>query len=490
MTKTRRFALSLWVAFAISNSFAFAQQSEQAGVQAAERRVKELAEVLSTPDKGKLREYIRQNFSPEFLQAIPLEDHVQILSRSQTEHGGFAIPSVLPVSSRSVAAYAQSRKNQKWFRVVLEVEDKEPYRIKSIGITAGGAPPAAMPKTGLADDQMVENFRTVVEKAASEDRFSGAVLIAKADKILFKAAYGDASKRYGVKNRVDTKFNLGSMNKMFTAVAIAQLDQAGKLSFNDPIGKYLKDWVSPEIAGKVKIHHLLTHTSGLGSYFNETFEKSSRLLFREINDYKPLVKDEKLAFEPGSRSSYSNTGFLLLGAIVEKVSGQSYFDYVREHIYGPAGMANTDCYEVDSVVPNLATGYQRDEKGQYRDNTLMHVVKGGPAGGGYSTVEDLHKFALALHGGKLLDAGHRDLITTPKPESHSPDYGYGFQIGDDPPVVGHGGGFPGISSRLSIYTKDGYVLAVLSNYSGGSSELVSHFRALVFARSDRVAMAP
>jgi CubicO group peptidase (beta-lactamase class C family) len=481
--RTGRPILVAWAALALC-VLTFAQTGERAGIEAAERRVKELADVLSTQDAAKLRQYIETTFAPGFLQAIPVERHVEILSGSQTQHGGFVIPAVVAVSKTSVAAYAQSRKTQKWFRVTLEVEGEQPYLIRSIGIMAGSAPAAPVPTRDMTDEQMVENFRAVTEKAASEDRFSGAVLIAKADKVLFKAAYGDASKRYNVKNQVDTKFNLGSMNKMFTAVAIAQLEQAGKVAFDDPIGKYLTDWVSADIAAKVRIHHLLTHTSGLGSYFNDQFEKSSRLLYRDVNDNQPLVKDEKLAFEPGTKWSYSNTGFLLLGAIVEKVSGQSYFDYVREHIYKPAGMTNTDCYDVDGIVTNLATGYDKDQQGRFRDNTLLHVVRGGPAGGGYSTVEDLHRFALALHGGKLLDAKHRDLVTTPKPESQSPDYGYGFQTGDDPPTVGHGGGFPGISSRLSIYTKDGYVLAVLSNYSGGTFELVSHFRSLVFARAD------
>jgi CubicO group peptidase (beta-lactamase class C family) len=483
MLKTKRIPLSIWILFFVS-SLALGQPSRSAGVETAERRVRELAEVLSAPDTGKLRQYIETSFAPEFLQAIPVERHLEILSGVQRQHGGFLISAVLPTSNASVSAFAQSRKTQDWFRILLNIENSEPYRVRSIGIGPGGPPPDAIPDGRLTDDQIAESFTTRAEKAAAEDRFSGAILVAKADRVLLKAAYGDSSKRYGVRNQVDTKFNLGSMNKMFTAVAIAQLAQAGKLAFQDPIGKYLTDWVSEDIASKVTIHQLLTHTSGLGSYFNEQFEKSSRLLYREVSDYKPLVKDEKLAFEPGSRSGYSNTGFLLLGAVIEKVSGQSYFDYVRENIYGPAGMTNTDCYDVDSVVTNIATGYHREGHGSFRDNTLMHVVRGGPAGGGYSTVEDLHKFALALHGGRLLDSRHRELVATPKPESHSPDYGYGFEVGADPPVIGHSGGFPGISSQLLIYARDGYILAILSNYSGGSFDLVNYFRALMFARGD------
>jgi len=486
MRSTRQNLAHVWIlSFLLCGCVAaapFQTTADRPGVKAAEQRTKELVDVLNTGSADKVREYVRANFAQSFLTAIPVEQHVEILSRSSQRHGGFEIAAVTPVSSTTVAANAKSRKTGEWFRVVLDVEPEAPYKIASIGITRGGPPADPLPAGEVSDDQIVESLRKFVEKAAADDRFSGAVLLAKADQVLFKGAYGEACKRFKVPNRVDTKFNLGSMNKMFTAVAIAQLAERGKLSFDDPLSKYLTGWVPAEAAEKIKIRHLLTHTSGLGSYFNDKFEKSSRLLYRNVNDYKPLVADEKLAFEPGTKWQYSNTGFLLLGAVIEKVTGQSYFDYIRENIYKPAGMVNSDSYEMDVPVANLAIGYDRDQKGQYRENTMMHVVKGGPAGGGFSTVEDLHRFALALHGGKLLSPKYRDLVTTPKPELNSPEYGYGFQVEKEPEMIGHGGGFPGISSRLSIYTKDGYALAVLSNYSGGSFDILSHVRGLVFAK--------
>ncbi len=160
------------------------------------------------------------------------------------------------------------------------------------------------------------------------------------------------------------------------------------------------------MADKVLIKHLLTHSSGLGSYFNQTYFKSSRLNFRELADYKPLLAGEKLAFEPGTQAAYSNTGFLLLGPIIEKASGENYFDYGRRHICEPAGMAGTDCYALDEVVENLAIGYFR-EGGTWKNNTFLHVLRGGPAGGGYSTVRDLHRFAQALRDadGELIANG-------------------------------------------------------------------------------------
>src|SRR5205085_7618997 len=160
------------------------------------------------------------------------------------------------------------------------------------------------------------------------------------------------------------------------AVAIAQLAEKGKLSLTDPISRYLdKGWLDKQVADKITIAHLLSHTSGLGSYFNEKFFNSSRALYRNVDDYKPLVEAEKLPFEPGSQWAYSNTGFLLLGAIVEKTSGQDYFAYIRENIYKPAGMINSDCYELDTPIENLAEGYAKDygkDGFRWTNNILKH----------------------------------------------------------------------------------------------------------------------
>jgi CubicO group peptidase (beta-lactamase class C family) len=276
-----------------------------------------------------------------------------------------------------------------------------------------------------------------------------------------------------VLNNVDTKFNLGSMNKMFTATAIAHLVELGKISYDDPISKYIDEsWLPKEITEKITIRQLITHTSGLGSFFNETFDRSSRALYRKLDDYKPLIKDEKLAFTPGERFQYSNTGMFLLGVIIEKATGEDYFDYIRRTIYAPAGMANTDCYEMDYPVENLAIGYSPDPKSPYRwqNNLYKHVVKGSPAGGGFSTVRDLHKFALALESGKFVSPDTLKMLWT---DYKGGRYGYGFEVDetDAGKVVGHGGGFAGINSHLNIYPDSGYIVAVMSNYDNGAGPL-------------------
>jgi CubicO group peptidase (beta-lactamase class C family) len=295
--------------------------------------------------------------------------------------GSYDLQRVVPFGKSRAVGALQARNTKEWMRIVLTAEDPPPFRVASIAIMPSGPVLPALPAGPLSDRQMIDAIRKYLDRAAEEQQFSGAVLVAKDGQPLFKAAYGLADRSFEMPNRVDTKFNLGSMNKMFTAVAIAQLAERKKLSFDDPVGKYLTDWLPAEVAQRITIAHLLTHTSGLGSYFNDTFTKSSRELYRRVDDHKPLVTGEKLQFEPGTRWSYSNTGFLLLGAIIEKVTGRSYFDHVRDNVYKPAGMADTDCYDMDDVVPNLAIGYTR-MTGRWKSNLFMHVIKGGPAGGG------------------------------------------------------------------------------------------------------------
>jgi CubicO group peptidase (beta-lactamase class C family) len=282
--------------------------------------------------------------------------------------------------------------------------------------------------------------------------------------------------------RLDSKLNLGSMNKMLTSVVIGQLVDEGKLSFQDPVSKLLggKGWTKADLS-KVRVEHLLSHTSGLGSYFNDTYTRTARQLLRTVDDYKTLVAEETLAFEPGTRWQYSNTGMLLAGAVIEAATGRDYFGVVRERVYAKAGMPNSDSYDVDLVVPNLAIGYARERTAsgaQWRANTLEHVVRGGPAGGGYSTARDLLAFAEALRGGTLVSPATRERLWSPRPDLRSEQYGLGFALGTDPlgRRVGHSGGFPGISSTLDIYPDAGWTIVVLSNMDNGSQPVEEKLR--------------
>jgi len=440
--------------------------------------VEELLKIVNANDPSAARKFIEERYSQEFREHMPMEEHLAVMREIHDQSQGFELHGYRTYEAESrpneTVVVVRNRLTDAWEAFVMRLESDPPHRIMGLELNPARPPSDLPPLPPLSDDQLVPELEKFLERVTRADAFSGAVLLARDGNVLFKKAYGQACKRYDVPNRIDTKFNLGSMNKMFTGVAVAQLVQQGKLSLEDPLSKYLSsDWLPREVTDKIQIRHLLTHTSGLGSYFNEKYQRSSRALFRNIDDYKPLVADETPRFEPGTQWGYSNTGFLLLGAVIEKVTGQSYFEYVRENISKPAGMINTDCYDMDEDVPNLAMGYTRADGGRagQRNNLYMHVIRGASAGGGFSTVEDLLRFDQALRSNKLLNPEYTQLVTTAKPEIGSPQYGFGFGVGGSPDnrIVGHSGGFPGISAVLDMHLDTGYTVAVLSNYDGGAT---------------------
>ena len=448
-------------------------------------RIKTLADVINANDASRVEAFIKDATTKAFQSFVPMSEHVATFAEVYSQSRGFEIYGLRKYEAKAPptehVVIVRNKLTGGWEAFVLNIEAEPPHRIAGLQF-APARPPSDLPAPErLTDAEIVESLEAFVTKLAKADAFSGAVLLAKDGKVLFKAAHGQASKRFDVPNRIDTRFNLGSMNKMFTGVAIAQLVQRGKLSLDDTLSQYVStDWLPREITDKIRIKHLLTHTSGLGSYFDGPFMASSRDLYRALDDYKPLIVGATLAFEPGTGWQYSNSGMFLLGVVIEKVTGQSYFDYVRENIHQPAGMVNTDCYEMDKPVPNLAIGYSKEADG-WTNNLYKHVIKGGPAGGGFSTVEDLFRFAEAMRAHKLLDATHTEMVWSAKPALNSPEYGFGFGVGGGPGdrIVGHSGGFPGINSNLDIYLDSGYTAAVMSNYDQGARPIQVKIRELI-----------
>jgi CubicO group peptidase (beta-lactamase class C family) len=339
--------------------------------------------------------------------------------------------------------------------------------VARFAVAQSPAPEASVkPEASVARE--IESY---LSSLVAEKKLSGAVLVARDGVPIASKAAGIANQATGAAIALNTKFNLGSVNKMFTAVAIAQLAQARRLSFDDVISKHLPDYPNKEIADKVTIHQLLTHTSGMGMYWNDKF-KAEREKLVTVAAHLPLFTGDPLLFAPGSKFQYSNAGYMVLGAIIEKVSGQDYYSYVQEHIYETAGMTDTGFYEPGKEIPNLAIGYSKmgpDGKPseEIRDNTNMREVRGGPAGGGYSTVEDLVKFHMALRSHKLLNEEFTKLVTTGKVDAGGPigryAYGFGDKTFDGKHIVGHNGGSPGIAANFEMYPELGYTSVLLMN---------------------------
>ena len=389
--------------------------------------------------------------------------------------------------------------NEPKSRSVIMTDDKDITRRSfltgSISVMVGAtllpAEVACQQSTPVATKDrsvIAEELETFINELVKEDKFSGAVLMAKDNNPIFQKAYGLASKEFNVPNQTNTKFNIASMGKMFTGIAVAQLAEQKKLSFDEFIIRYLPEYPK-EVASRVSIHHLLTHTSGLGSYWKDEFHEANHARFRTIQDFFPFFENDALAFPPGTKWSYSNAGFMVLGAIIEKVTGQSYFDYVKENVFRRAGMSDTDFYEADRVTPNLAIGYTKQNRylpvvAEWTNTLFISPVKGGPAGGVYSTVEDLLHFSIALQQNKLLSPKLTETVLTGKVGyTTTRKYAYGFanDIVNGQRIIFHDGGANGISAEFDFYPDAAYTFIVLSNYDHPAARpIVTKVQELLF----------
>jgi len=427
-------------------------------------------ESFNRGDKDAHRDFLEKNY-PARSKDLDRE------MRFRQMTGGFDFKKVEESTPTKLTALVQERQSDQMARLTIEVETAEPHHIVSLNLNAiprPADPSLALPH--LSQSELIGAAHKEIEEAVASDRFAGAVLVAKDGNPIFSEAYGLADRERKIPNSLNTRFRIGSMNKMFTAVATLQLVQAGKLGLQDPIGKYLTDYPNKDVATKVTIHHLLTHTGGTGDIFGPEFE-AHRLELRKLQDYVNLYGKRDLKFEPGSKWEYSNYGFLLLGVIIEKVSGQSYYDYVRGHVYMPAGMTSTGSDPEDQPVADRSIGYTKMDSTVWTPNTDTLPWRATSAGGGYSTVEDLARFGAALEEHKLLDAQYTDMLTTGKPGTPDSSYAYGFEDRkiNGTRCFGHGGGAPGMNGNLEICPGNGYVVAVLANLDPPAATRISDF---------------
>lgn len=312
----------------------------------------------------------------------------------------------------------------------------------------------------IAAQDQTQQADEVVNAYVKQERFSGAVLVAKGGKVILSKGYGQANYEWQIANTPQTRFRLGSITKQFTALAIAQLEERGLLKAQDPISKYLPNYTK-EIADKVTIYHLLTHTSGIPSFTNHV-DYPSNIKFHNFSEEKLLVwlKDKPLEFAPGEKFKYNNSGYCMLGYIIERLSGKSYEQYLRENIFEPLGMKDTGYDHNNIIIKNRAAGYTV-RNGRLENADYINMTVPGGAGALYSTVEDLYKWDRALYTEKLVKRATLDKVFTPFHSNYA--WGWAVEQVNGRKRIAHSGGIEGFNTNLERFVNDDLCIIALSN---------------------------
>jgi CubicO group peptidase (beta-lactamase class C family) len=392
-----------------------------------------------------------------------------------------------------------------WFRspanraivgIRFYLEEAPPHRITRHAVDRGGDPPDRPAVPRLPPEEIAAYLDDYMRGAASADVFSGVVLLARDGAPLFQGAYGRASRRHDVANHLDTRFHVASVGKVFTAVAIGQLLEQGRLSLDDPLARFIPEY-RPHIGARATIRHLLTHTAGIELDTVPEYEAA----VREAGSVEELLRaqlrfgrylPDSASYAPLTRMDYTNEGIDLLGVIVERASGKSYEQYLRDHVFRPAGMLHTGVAYLASV-PHLATGYTpradlagRRTTGPLLENVRWLPARARPSGNHYTTAGDLLLFANALLSHRLLNPETTRMLISPQAEIAQPradwwSYGLGFEVVQEGGVrrVGHSGSFAGVSAELRMYPASGTTLIVLSNYEFSAFPVTAHIQEVI-----------
>lgn len=369
----------------------------------------------------------------------------------------------------TIAAIVRGTSSDRGVLITVAIDPDNRPRLKTLQLEGTEIPDAFKPAR-LEMPALIAQSRARLDGLQADGKLSGSFLLAKDGEVLMTWQGGLADREQGVAVDAATKFRLASLNKMFTAVGILQLAEAGRLSLDDTIASHLEDYPNQAVATAVTIRQLLNHTSGLGEIFDDAFETRKASL-KTLHDYWAVYGDAAPAFKPGTQDQYSNYGYILLGSIIEAASGQPYEDYIEQHIFRVAGMTATGAMPEAARVPGRAIPYTLSD-GRWVRETRTLPLRGTSAGGGYSTARDLLRFAEALRAGRLIPAAAVQAATSP--QNTKGWYGYGFMVSgeEERRQYGHEGGAPGANAALIVLPSQGYVVIGLSNVDPDAMENV------------------
>jgi len=371
-------------------------------------------------------------------------------------------------TSRVLHAYARGRGRTGWSDLQFRVEPGPPYRLTELAFIAEVAEPVHLPDGAITDPSTLAWLDGYLDKLVARNDLAGSLLVARGDSILYERYFGFADAKRTRRVDAETRFNLGSGNKMFTAIAIAQLVERGRLELRDPLARFVPDFPDPAFARRVTLGHLLSHTSGIGEYWTKEFA-DARPTLEHAQDLLPWVYRAGTEFEPGARRRYSNSNYALAGLVLERASGADYHRYVRERVCAPLGMSRSESYRFDDASVPLAEPLERDGDGW---RTRARSGRGSPAGGGFSTCRDMLKFARGLVEGRLVSRETLAWMTTTSPVREAGDFdcGYGFLLEREGGVrsFGHGGIAAGVNFELRYYPELDLTLVAFSNQDNGA----------------------
>lgn len=428
-----------------------------------------LIQHVSTDKPLEIRKWAQARLSA----AIPQEDKdafVADLESAARDSGGLELidARINPRQPEQLQVAVKARRDGRHALFVLAADAAQAEQFSEVGLHPMDDPElyADWPTAPLKPPQLKELIRKALDRLVQTEDFSGCVSVQAGGEAAFHECRGAAERTFGTPTSKLTRFHIGSMNKMFTAVAIAQLVEAGKLGWHDSLAQHVPEYPDQASAKKITLWQLLHHSAGLGDFLvPEYFEHSERFL--NPADYLDLIARQARVSEPGEQWAYSNAGFMLLGRVIENSSGQSYFDYLQTHIFAPANMRASGFDALDEVVPGLAVGYYRDGlfSRDWKAAWRKLGLKGGPAGGGYSSNEDLLKFAQALRDGRLLKQATLSQMFENSVPAGPGRYAAGFS--DRPSqgrhIRGHSGGIEGTTANLQIVWETGAAVAMTSN---------------------------
>jgi CubicO group peptidase (beta-lactamase class C family) len=456
-------------------------EAQTAGV----KRLQEVIEVLNTGDYATIRAYVEVNtvhtvtYNPP-QKAFPWEKQVlgHALTRYRASRGLDLVRVTTEPSRGDVVGIVRNRLTGDEEYLAVKVEPQAPYRITWL---EDRIPPRVVATWGLkratssavTEQERLEEIGSYLKRMGDAGAFSGAVIIARDGKPVLAQAYGDADRDKKIPNTLDTPLLMASMTKLFTGLAIGQLVERGKLSYDDPLSKFLPDFPDAESAKKIRIKHLLSHTAGLGNGLPAVENPDLHDRQTSVTAFVEALERKPPAFEPGTKWAYSNMSFLLLGRVIELVTGEDYYDYMQKNVFGPAG-AKTASFPIlprngVAVVPMAYPyddGWEEEDARPYFENFLgKHGRRGSSAGGSIISALDLLKLSNAMRAGLIVKPETFRLHSSPKPELGSPNYGYGFIAGPylGHPFVGHNGRAFGHCTDFGDLKDTPYTIIVLSN---------------------------